>query len=408
MPALADPRRLPFNPRMSSDCSRTDPGRYAGHDGEFFGGQYVAPNLLPVLDRLDAAYRAALTDRAFARAFAGLLADHVGRPTPIMMIEPDSAGASIVLKREDLTNTGGSFGGSALGQCLLAQRMGMRAVVADTGSGDHGVATAAAAARLGLAATIYLAVGAGKTQTLMIDQMRSFGATVVTIAGEAGLLHHAMSGAIQHWMAHAATCLYVAGGPIGPHPYPALVHHFQATIGREARLQLVDRFGRLPDAAVASMDGGGAAIGLFGAFVDDPTRLILAEPGGRGGMRAAALSHGRPGILHGAHTMLLQDEDGQLRDVRSEAPGLAYPAAPPELAAWFRRGRVEVTLVDDADAVATMRWSAERLGLLMSIETAYACAQALRSAASLPADGLVVVAVSAGGAKDLPSFGPAA
>ncbi|WP_157218339.1 pyridoxal-phosphate dependent enzyme [Flavisphingomonas formosensis] len=379
-------------------------GRFAGRPGEAFGGQFVAPILLPVLDRLEAAYREARADPVFRATFDRLLADHVGRPTPLSLIELGDAGAArLFLKREDLSNSGGSYGGGVLGQCLLAQRMGMGAVVADTGSGDHGVAVAATASRLGLAATIYIADPAGRSQLAMVDRMRAFGATVAMVPGEASMLHHAMSGAIQHWMAHGADCLYVAGAPIGPHPYPTLVRDFQAVIGREARAQIVERTGAPPAVAIATMDGGGAAVGLFGALLDDATRLILVEPEGDGGSRSAApLSHGRPGVLHGAYTLLLQDADGQLCDIRALAPGASYPAAGPELAAWARAGRIEVARIADGDAIASLRWAARHYGLLMSLESAYGVAHAQRMAATAATGTAIVCVLNGGGTKDLP------
>lgn len=378
-------------------------GRFRSGTGPSFGGQFVAPNLLPILDRLEKAYGEALADPAFYRSFHRLLADHVGRPTPLMMIEPEKeSGAPILLKREDLTNSGSSFGGAVLGQCLLARRMGLEAVVADTGSGDHGVALAATASKLGLRATIYIADPASRSQISMVDRMRAFGATVVEVPGESTMLHHAMSGAIQHWMANGDTCLYIAGAPIGPHPYPMLVKRFQFAIGQEARAQLFDRLGVLPAAAVATADGGSAAIGLFGAFLEDPVHLVLVEPGGaRGTQAAAALSQGRPGVLHGSFTMLLQDDDGQLCDVQALAPGAAYPAAAPELAALAGSGRLAVSLVKDEDAIDSLRWAATRHGLLISLEAAYALAAARTIASRVDGEAPVICAVNGGGAKDL-------
>lgn len=388
----------------------TSKGRFQGGNGISFGGQFVAPGLLPILDRLDQAFRDALADPDFHRTFHQLLGDHVGRPTPLMMIgAEDGQGAPILLKREDLTNSGGSFGGAVLGQCLLARRMSLDQVVADTGSGDHGVALAATASRLGLHATIYIADPASRSQRSMVDRMRAFGATVIEVPGERTMLHHAMSGAIQHWMANGDTCLYIAGAPIGPHPYPTLVRRFQSAIGRETRAQLFDRLGVLPSAVIATMDGGSAAIGLFGAFVDDPVDLVLVEPGGRRGTPGAApISHGRPGVLHGSYTMLLQDGDGQLRDVQSLAPGASYPAAAPELAAWASAGRMATELVDDEDAIDSLRWAAAKHGLLVSFEAAYGLAYARSIVGRLPADRPLVCAINGGGAKDLSYLEPAA
>lgn len=382
-------------------------GRFPASISESFGGQYVAPGLLPILDRLDHEFTIAAADTAFIAKFEELLIDTIGRPTALMRLE-HIGGAQVFLKREDLTNSGGSFGAAVLGQCLLARRMGLGKVVADTGSGDHGVALASVASRLGLEATIYIADTASRTQTSMVDRMRAFGATVMLVPGEAAMLHHAMSGAIQHWMAHGDTCLYVAGGPIGPHPYPDMVRHFQSVIGREVRGQIQARLGRLPTALVAAMDGGSAAVGLFAPFVADPVRLLVAEPGGAGASEGrAALSHGSPGILHGAYTLLLQDGDGQLRDVGSLAPGMSYPAAGPQLAAWSRQGRLEVVQIPDLEALATMRAIAAHHGVLVSLEAAFGLALAQRVARPLASQDAVVCTVSAGGTKDISHMGEA-
>lgn len=382
-------------------------GRFPASPAESFGGQYVAPGLLPILDRLDREFLAATGDPAFVARFEELLIDHIGRPTALMRLDR-AVGASIFLKREDLTNSGGSFGTAVLGQCLLARRMGLGQVVADTGSGDHGVALASIASRLGLEATIYIADTASRTQVSMVDRMRAFGATVMLVPGDTAMLHHAMSGAIQHWMGHGDTCLYIAGGPIGPHPYPDMVRHFQSVIGREVRSQVQSRLGRLPTALVTAMDGGSAAVGLFAPFAEDPVRLLIAEPGGTGGTDgAAALTHGSPGILHGAYTLLLQDTDGQLRDVRSVAQGMSYPAAGPQLAAWARQGRLEVVLIPDAEALATMRAVAEDHGVLVSLETAFGLALAHRAASALAPEDAVICTVNAGGTKDIVHMGDA-
>lgn len=392
------------SPAAAAIASR---GRFPACEGESFGGQYVAPVLLPVLDQLDREFAAAIADPTFNAKFDELLADNIGRPTALMRID-HREGAAVFLKREDLTNSGGSFGPAVLGQCLLAKRMGLAKVVADTGSGDHGVALASIASRLGLEATIYIADTASRTQISMVDRMRAFGAVVMLVPGESTMLHHAMSGAMQHWMGHSDTCLYIAGGPIGPHPYPDLVRHFQSVIGREVRAQIQTRLGRLPTALVAAMDGGSAAIGLFTPFIDDPVRLLIAEPAACDGRdSAAALSHGRPGVLHGAYTLLLQDADGQLRSVNSIASGMSYPAAGPELAAWANRKRLEVELIPDVEAMTTMRMVATEQGVLVSLEAAFGLALAQRVARSLNAEDAVVCTVSAGGTKDISQMGAA-
>lgn len=382
-------------------------GRFAAGDGVAFGGQYVAPGLLPVLDRLERTFDDCRRDAPFLRDVERLLADHVGRPTALMELRrTDRDTARLLIKREDLTNSGGGFGAAVLGQCLLARTMGLTQVVADTGSGDHGVAVASTAARLGLAATIFIADSDERSQAMMVDRMRAFEARVVTVPGDAAMLHHAMSGAIQHWMGHSDQCLYIAGAPIGAHPYPAIVRHFQSVIGVETRRQCLERLDRLPTAAVATMDGGSTAIGLYSGFVDDPVRLLIAEAGGtRATATAQALSNGRPGVLHGCFTLVLQDRDGQIQDDPSAAAGMRYPAAGPELAAWSRRQRLDVAVVRDADALETLAWAAREQGISISLEAAYGLASARSVAASLGHEEAVVCTISAGGAKDLALMG---
>lgn len=373
-------------------------GKFRGAGDELFGGQFVVAALLPVLDRLDSTFTDVLDDPEFRRDLDALLLDHVCRPTPLTRLEATSGqGASIFLKREDLSSGQGAGAAAVVGQCLLARRMGMTEVVADTGSGEHGVAVAAAAARLGLKATIYIGRGAAGTYRAMIDRMRSLGAQVVLVPPDISVLHGAMSRALQHWMGDAERCLYIAGAPVGAHPYPTIVRHFQGVIGAEARAALLDRTGRLPDIAIAVMDGGAAASGLFSAFLDDPeVSCLIAEPGEAGG----ALSQGRPGIFHGARTLLLQDEDGQIRRIGSAAAGASYSAAGPELAAWLRAGRVGVRPVSDADAVDAMRRLAWEHGLALSFESAFGVALALSEAVRLPFGAAILCVTAAAGVVD--------
>jgi len=373
-------------------------GKFRGAGDELFGGQFVVAALLPVLDRLDATFTEALDDPAFRRDLDALLVDHVCRPTPLTRLGMTGGpGASIFLKREDLSNGQGAGAAAVVGQCLLARRMGMTEVVADTGSGEHGVAVAAAAARLRLKATIYIGRGAAGTYRAMIDRMRSLGAQVVLVPPDISVLHGAMSRALQHWMGDTDRCLYVAGAPVGAHPYPTIVRHFQSAIGIEARQALLERTGRLPTIVIAVMDGGAAASGLFSAFLDDPdVSCLVAEPGEAGG----ALSQGRPGIFHGARTLLLQDDDGQIRRIGSAAAGASYSAAGPELAAWLRSGRVGVRPVSDADAVDAMRHLAWEHGLALSFESAFGVALARSAAARLPAGASILCVTAAAGVID--------
>lgn len=390
---------LASSPTSSASWVR---GRLRGPGAPGFGGQFVAPVLLPVLDRLEAAFNDARADPAFAGLFARYLVDHIGRPSPLTRMGDDSRnGAALFLKREDLTNSGGSFGPSVLGQCLLALRMGVSSVVADTGSGDHGVALASVAARLGLRATIYMAESAVARQRSMVARMLAFGADVVPVAGEDALLHHAMSQAIQHWMAAGDQCFYVAGGPVGPHPYPAIVEHFQGVIGREVRQQL-DGLEREPTSLVASMDGGGTAVGLFAPFLDEDVECVLVEPESETGQPSMApLAHGRPGVLHGAYTLIVQDDDGQLLGGRSGMPGGGYPAASPQLATWKWQDRLTVALVPERRAQEAMRTIATSLGMLVSPEAALALSHAMEKAAHMDTGDVVVCAINAEGMKDV-------
>ncbi|WP_374650787.1 pyridoxal-phosphate dependent enzyme [Rhizorhabdus sp.] len=382
----------------SEQTGRIPRGKFQGTDGELFGGQFVVAALLPVLDRLDATFAEALDDPDFRGDLDALFLDHVCRPTPLTRLEAAGGhGASIFLKREDLSNGQGAGAAAVVGQCLLARRMGMTEVVADTGSGEHGVAVAAAAARLRLKATIYIGRGTAGTYRAMIDRMRSLGAQVILVPPDISVLHGAMSRALQHWMGNAEQCLYIAGAPVGAHPYPTIVRHFQAVIGTEARQGLLERTGRLPTVAIAVMDGGAAASGLFSAFLDDSdVSCLVAEPGEAGG----PLSQGRPGIFHGARTLLLQDDDGQIRRVGSAAAGASYSAAGPELAAWLRSGRVRVRPVSDADAVDAMRHLAWKHGLALSFESAFGVALARSEAARLSSDAVILCVTAAAGVID--------
>lgn len=383
------------------------PGRYGP-----FGGQFVAPVLLPVLDRLEAAFDAAWADRAFRARLDDLLHRFVGRPTPLSEITAlaERGGARILLKRDDLTFNGGNYANSALGQCLLAKRMGMTAVVADTGSGQNGIATAAVAAHLGLECMVCIGAQDAARYPAAVKKMRAFGATVTVVADAGASLHVATSAAFRHWMGHSETTAYVAGAPIGAHPYPRIVSAFQAVIGLETRMQLIAA-GQLPVAVVSAVGGGSSTLGMFSAFVADPAiRLIAVEAGGDGQSHSARLAQGRRGILHGAETLVLSDADGQILPARSIASGLAYPGSAPELAALVQSGRVETHLVTDAPARAAVERLARTDGILISIEAGHALAAAEELAQGLSPSEVVVVMVPASGDKDLdllwPDLGP--
>ena len=386
--------------------ARSRPGRYGR-----FGGQFVAPVLLPVLDRLEAAFDDAWADSTFRRSFEDLLARFVGRPTPIFettTLASASGGARIILKRDDLTFNGGNYANSALGQCLLAARMDLRSVVTDTGSGQNGVAAAAVAARLGLGCTIYMGSSDAARHAATIRKMRAFGADLHVVEDADRTLSSATSAAIRHWMGNSATTAYLAGAPIGPHPYPAMVGAFQAVIGRETRLQLIEA-GTLPKVIVSAVGGGSSTIGIFSAFVGDPQiRLIAVEGGGKGdGARhSARLGKGRRGIFHGAETLVLADEHGQVLPAASLAPGLAYPGSAPEIADLVERGRVETMTVEDEEARRAVLALAAGEGILVSLEAGHAVAAAERIARLYDRNDAVVVMVPSAGDKDLDVIWP--
>lgn len=369
-----------------------------------FGGQFVAPVLLPVLDRLEAAFDEAWADAGFRRSFEDLLSRFVGRPTPIfdaVRLATDNGGARIILKRDDLTFNGGNYANSALGQCLLAARMGLSSVVTDTGSGQNGVAAAAVAARLGLGCIVYMGRSDADRHATTIKKMRVFGADLRIVDDADRTLSAATSAAIRHWMGNSSTTAYLAGAPIGPHPYPAMVRTFQAVIGRETRLQLIEA-GVLPKAVVSAVGGGASTIGIFSAFIDDPAiRLVAVEAGGAGESHSARLGQGRPGIFHGAETLVLANEHGQILPTVSIASGLAYPGSAPELADLVERGRVEAIAVTDEDARQAVLRLAVREGVLVSLEAGHAVAAAERIALLYEPDDTVVVMVPSSGDKDL-------
>lgn len=382
------------------------PGRYGS-----FGGQFVAPVLLPVLDRLEAAFNEAWADPGFRRSFEDLLARFVGRPTPIFettTLASINGGARIILKRDDLTFNGGNYANSALGQCLLADRMGLRSVVTDTGSGQNGVAAAAVAARLGLGCTIYMGSSDAAHHAATIRKMRAFGADVRVVEDADRTLSSATSAAIRQWMGHSATTAYLAGAPIGAHPYPTMVGAFQAVIGRETRLQLIES-GVLPKAIISAVGGGSSTIGIFSGFVGDPQiRLIAVEAGGKGNgaPHSARLGRGRRGILHGAETLVLSDESGQILPAASVAPGLAYPGSAPEIADLVERGRVETMAVENEEARRAVLDLAAREGILVSLEAGHAIAAAERIARRYERNDAIVVMVPSSGDKDLDVIWP--
>ncbi len=376
-----------------------------------YGGQFVPEVLMPAVIELEHAYREAQLDRAFQDEYARLLRDYVGRPTPLSYaarLSDELGGARIYLKREDLAHTGAHKINNALGQALLAQRMGKRRLVAETGAGQHGVASATAAALLGLECIVYMGTVDIARQQPNVQRMRLLGAEVRPVESGSRTLKDAVNEAIRDWVSHVADTHYLLGSALGPHPYPTIVRDFQAVIGREAREQILAQAGRLPDECIACVGGGSNAIGLFHAFRADPeVRLVGVEAGGDGletGRHAARFSDprmGRPGVLHGTFTYLLQDDDGQVAETHSISAGLDYPAVGPEHAYLHDSGRAEYTSADDRQALAAFQRLARMEGILAALESSHAVAEAIRRAPGLPQDSILLVNLSGRGDKDL-------
>ena len=368
-----------------------------------YGGRYVPETLIPALDELEREWLAARSDPAFQGELAGLLRDYVGRPTPLYHARrlSELAGGEVWLKREDLTHTGSHKINNALGQALLARRMGKPRVIAETGAGQHGVASATACALLGLECVVYMGTEDMRRQRPNVQRMDLLGAEVVGVDAGARTLKEAVSAAIRDWVTNVRTTHYVIGSAVGPAPYPALVRDLQRTLGEEARAQVLEEAGRLPDRVLACVGGGSNAIGTFAAFVDDPgVELIGVEAGGEGletRRHSAPLTTGARGVLHGAMSAVLQDEEGQILEAHSVSAGLDYPGSGPEHA-WLRdTGRVRYVAVEDGDALAAFRKVAELEGILPALEPAHALAWLFRN----PSPGLDLVTLSGRGDKDL-------
>ncbi|OLD10496.1 MAG: tryptophan synthase subunit beta [Chloroflexi bacterium 13_1_40CM_3_70_6] len=378
------------------------PGRY----GEF-GGQYLPETLMPAVAELEAAWLGARADRAFQDELAVLLRDWVGRPTPVT----DAPGLAravgltrVLLKREDLAHTGAHKINSAVGQALLAKRMGKRRVVAETGAGQHGVATAASCALLGLDCVVYMGTVDARRQQANVFRMRLLGADVREVEAGSRTLKDAVNEAIRDWVTNVRTTYYLLGSAIGPHPYPAMVRDFQSVIGREAKEQSRERLGRSPDVVVACVGGGSNAIGIFSAFLDDAAvRLVGVEAGGEGvstGRHAASIVGGTVGVLHGSRTLVLQDGDGQIRETHSVSAGLDYPGVGPEHAALARSGRVRYAARTDREALDAFALLSRTEGIIPALEPAHAIAE-LPAIARDGADQTVLVCLSGRGDKDL-------
>ena len=374
--------------------------RLSGRFGRF-GGCYVPEILVPALEQLETAFLDAQEDEEFVAELNELLANYAGRPTPLTRCR--NLSGNIFLKREDLLHGGAHKTNQVLAQGLLAKRMGKTRLIAETGAGQHGVATAIVGALLGFETVIYMGAEDVERQQLNVFRMQLMGATVVPVKSGGRTLKDAINEALRDWSASFETTHYLLGTAAGPHPFPTIVREFQRVIGREARAQIVKQLGHLPDAVVACVGGGSNAIGLFADFLDDAVRLIGVEAAGRGldsAEHGATLLRGTPGILHGAETYVLQDEDGQIADTWSVSAGLDYPAVGPEHAHLKDSGRAEYVGATDGEALAAFKLLAEREGILCAFESAHALAHALKLAEEQP-DSAVLVGLSGRGDKDV-------
>jgi tryptophan synthase beta chain len=366
-----------------------------------FGGCYVPEILVPALEQLEAAFLDTQADPAFAAELNDLLVNYAGRPTPLTRCR--NLPGNIYLKREDLLHGGAHKTNQVLGQALLARRMGKRRLIAETGAGQHGVATAIAGALLGLETVIYMGAKDVERQKLNLFRMELMGAEVIPVEGGGRTLKDAINEALRDWSASFEHTHYLLGTAAGPHPFPTMVREFQRVIGRESRAQLLEQLGRLPDAVIACVGGGSNAIGLFADFLGDDVRLIGVEAAGKGlagDDHGATLLRGRPGILHGAETYVLQDEDGQIADTWSVSAGLDYPGVGPEHAHLKESGRADYVGSTDAEALAGFRLLAESEGILCAFESAHALAHALKLAEADP-DAILLVGLSGRGDKDV-------
>ena len=383
-------------------------GRLPDARGRFgpFGGRFVPETLMPALDRLERGARAAFADAVFVAALERERTTWAGRPTPLTTATRLGRlwGADVYLKREDMAHTGAHKINNALGQALLAARLGARRVIAETGAGQHGVAAAAACARVGLPCMVYMGVIDVRRQAPNVARMHGLGAQVVTVESGDRTLRAAIDEAIRDWVTDPAGTYYMIGSAVGPHPYPWLVRELQSVIGREARAQMLARAGRLPDVAVACVGGGSNAIGLFHPFIGDGrVELLGIEAGGRGdapGEHAATVARGTPGVLHGSYSMLLQDGDGQVIDTHSISAGLDYPGVGPEHALLAAIGRARYEIASDDEALAALHEMCAAEGILPALETAHALAGARRWAAA-HAGSSILVGLSGRGDKDL-------
>ncbi|RRJ87268.1 tryptophan synthase subunit beta [Gulosibacter macacae] len=389
---------------MTDTPLRHAPGPYFGE----FGGRFVPESLIAALDEIDVAWQAAKNDPEFLAEFERLSRDFSGRPSLLSEVPrfaEHCGGARILLKREDLNHTGSHKINNVVGQALLTKRLGKKRVIAETGAGQHGVATATAAALFGLECTIYMGAVDIARQALNVARMRLLGAEVISVASGSRTLKDAINEAFRDWVANVEHTNYVFGTAAGPHPFPALVRDLQQIVGEEARAQAIDQFGGLPDAVVACVGGGSNAIGIFEAFLDDPeVKLYGIEAAGEGihtARTAATIETGRPGVLHGARTMLLQDADGQTIESHSISAGLDYPGVGPQHSWLNSIGRVEYRGSTDAEAMVAMRLLSQTEGIIPAIESAHALAGAMKLGRELGPDATIIVSLSGRGDKDM-------
>ncbi|MBD8603907.1 tryptophan synthase subunit beta [Pseudomonas sp. CFBP 8771] len=373
-----------------------------------FGGRYVAETLMPLVLELAREYEAAKADPEFLEQLAYFQRDYIGRPNPLYFAErltEHCGGAKIYFKREELNHTGAHKVNNCIGQVLLAKRMGKKRLIAETGAGMHGVATATVAARFGLPCVIYMGATDIERQQANVFRMKLLGAEIVPVTSGTGTLKDAMNDALRDWVTNVDDTFYLIGTVAGPHPYPAMVRDFQSIIGKETREQLQEKEGRLPDSLVACVGGGSNAMGLFHPFLDDSSvEIIGVEAAGHGvdsGKHAASLNGGVPGVLHGNRTYLLQDDDGQITDAHSISAGLDYPGIGPEHAFLHEIKRVNYTSITDEEALAAFHATCRLEGIIPALETAHALAEAMKRAPTLPADHLMVVCLSGRGDKDM-------
>jgi tryptophan synthase beta chain len=372
-----------------------------------YGGRYVPETLMFALHQLTEQYESARDDPEFKRQFHDYLRHYVGRPTPLYFaarLTQEAGGARVYLKREDLSHTGAHKINNCIGQALLARRMGKPRIIAETGAGQHGVATATAAALFGLQCQVYMGAEDVRRQRLNVFKMRALGSEVVSVASGSRTLRDAINEALRDWMATVGHTHYIIGSVVGPHPFPVMVRDFQAVIGQETRRQCLEQIGRLPDLVVACVGGGSNSAGMFYPFIgDNGVDLVGVEAGGKGpapGGHASTLSFGRPGVLHGSYSYVLQNDDGQTADVHSVSAGLDYPGVGPEHSYWKDTGRVRYTHVADEDALTGFNLCSRLEGILPALETAHAVVEAMRLAARGAKEDVVVICFSGRGDKD--------